>query len=1042
MDIRLTRKQLYDRCGELSYKTGETFLQKGKVEILRQSPKHCDAVVHGKTDFDVNIRETESGKVAAECSCPKLASVKTDCQHIAAVLLMLKERSISPADRMREIFAASDKRSQIPVQQPRFENRDVLEVSFVLQPVPVSNGNTQLGIHIWVGPDKLLVGDVAGFATAAQKGKAYPVSRFFSYDPERVCFDTNTYALLVLLGNITRNKGVTTGHLMAIPPAYWERCTQCIAKMTNVSLQHSSKHFEHTQLKEEKLPLRFQFAAGQAGSAYLRVGGLDALILLPAYLVAIKEDKIYQLTESYTEQLERLTRMMEGKLEIPIPNSELAAFLSDLAPKLRKLGKVEVSPVISEQFREHKLIPKLFLDRVRDRLLAGLEFHYGQIVINPLEVEEEPMLFRDLEREAEILQLMKESEFTETESGYYLHNEELEYDFLHYQLPKLQKFAQVHATTAVRNRVLTGPFKPKLEVRIKKERTDWLEFKFNMDAIPQEEIKELLQALEEKRKYYRLRNGSLLSLETQEFNKLTEFLNGLSIESEQLTEGFATPMYRGLQVLDGSVLFTPKESFKTFLEELKSPQKLKIKAPIEIVDILRDYQVTGYKWMKTLAHYKFGGILADDMGLGKTIQAITFCLSELEAIREKGEPILIVCPSSLTYNWLSEFSKFAKCIQAIVIDGSPSERALKQTEAMRADVIITSYPLLLKDGRWYEKQYFHTVFFDEAQAFKNATTQTARAARKLNASNRFALTGTPIENSLEELWSLFHVVFPELFGSLRDYSELSRKQIARRVQPFLLRRVKADVLHELPAKIESIEHSELLDEQKKLYGAYLAKLRHDTLKHLNKETIRKNKIRILAGLTRLRQICCHPVLFVDGYTGGSAKFQQLLEILEEAEQSGRKVLVFSQFTSMLKIIGRTLMKQGRDYFYLDGETPAVERLELCNRFNNGESDLFLISLKAGGTGLNLTGADTVILYDTWWNPAVEAQATDRAHRMGQKQTVQVIKLVARGTIEEKMNELQEKKRDLIGEVVSVSEAGKAYALTDEDIEWLIGGAGE
>jgi SNF2 family DNA or RNA helicase len=252
----------------------------------------------------------------------------------------------------------------------------------------------------------------------------------------------------------------------------------------------------------------------------------------------------------------------------------------------------------------------------------------------------------------------------------------------------------------------------------------------------------------------------------------------------------------------------------------------------------------------------------------------------------------------------------------------------------------------------------------------------------------------------------------------------------------MLRRVKEDVLEELPDKIETRETVELLPDQKKLYAAYLAKLRHDTLKHLDKDTIRKNKIKILAGITRLRQLCCHPALFVDGYKGRSAKMDHLLEILEESSQSGRRVLIFSQFTKMLKLIGRELVGQNTPFLYLDGETPAEERFELCNRYNMGERDIFLISLKAGGSGLNLHSADTVILYDTWWNPAVEEQAADRAHRMGQEKVVQVIKLVARGTIEEKINELQEKKKDLIAEIIDPAEK-MGTMLSEEDIREIL-----
>jgi SNF2 family DNA or RNA helicase len=248
------------------------------------------------------------------------------------------------------------------------------------------------------------------------------------------------------------------------------------------------------------------------------------------------------------------------------------------------------------------------------------------------------------------------------------------------------------------------------------------------------------------------------------------------------------------------------------------------------------------------------------------------------------------------------------------------------------------------------------------------------------------------------------VVFPELFPSRKVFNDLSREKVAKRVRPFLLRRLKTDVLKELPEKIESVQASELLPEQKKLYVAYLAELQQETVKHLH-EGYQKHRIKILAGLTRLRQLCCHPTLFVEGYGGSSAKFEQLLEMLAECQSMGKRVLVFSQFTKMLGLIGRELGYQGVPYFYLDGQTPTSERVELCSRFNEGVRDVFLISLKAGGTGLNLTGADTVILYDLWWNPAVEQQAADRAHRIGQKNIVQVIRLVTQGTVEDKMYEL-------------------------------------
>jgi SNF2 family DNA or RNA helicase len=306
----------------------------------------------------------------------------------------------------------------------------------------------------------------------------------------------------------------------------------------------------------------------------------------------------------------------------------------------------------------------------------------------------------------------------------------------------------------------------------------------------------------------------------------------------------------------------------------------------------------------------------------------------------------------------------------------------------------------------------------------------------LQGNCRFALTGTPVENSLDDLWSIFNVVFPGLLPERKTFKDLPRETIARMVKPFILRRLKSEVLMELPEKMESIHISDLLPEQKKIYAAYLSKLKYETLKHLSKDTFHKNQIKILAGLTRLRQLCCHPSLFVEGYKGSSSKFEHLMKIVEECRNTGRRMLIFSQFTRMLGIMGREFGLRGIPYFYLDGSTPSPDRVELCRRFNQGENQVFLISLKAGGTGLNLTGADTVILYDLWWNPAVEQQATDRAYRMGQKHNVQVIKMVAKGTIEEKMNELQERKKNLIEEIVQPGQEERSM-LTEQEIKEIL-----
>ncbi|RFU69443.1 helicase SNF [Peribacillus saganii] len=1067
MNIRLTHKIIKEICGTVSFKRGDAFYREKKVTFKHYNSDRCEAMVSAAEDFDVIIEKDKKGVLLTQCSCPKLASIRSDCQHIAAVLLAIYEhqrRGTIPlemipssskevlSEELLTLFTDQPKRSS--AHQLHFENRKVLDAEFVCKPVLTGNGEYMFGIELKIGATH--VQNIRGFLKDIKDGKSCMLSAAFTYDSSLHCFDIESDLVIQQLVQVFSDEKLYTdkwqetsddfmsNHLILIPPSSLEQLLPFLSRMPLVKLEYNGQSFAGLLLSDQPLPLQFDFSEAVGNGYKLNIKGLNHMIILNSYGIVLSGGKVVQLKREDFKRLAELKIMLDssGTNQILILHDQLDFFMVKVVPGLKKLGTVQISRAITEQYLKTPLVAKLYLDRVKDRLLAGLEFHYEQIVMNPLEGREpvaESMLIRDVAKEDTILEIMDEGLFAKTDGGYVLRNEELEYEFLAYIVPKLQKLVQIYATTAVRNRIFRENTKPQIRVKVKRERTNWLEFKFEMDGIPDNQIREILDALEEKRKYYRLRNGSLLSLETKEFEEIQRFLNTVPVQKEDLESGLNVPIVSGLHMLESienSNVITLEDSFRKFLEDIRNPETLQFKVPESLEPILRDYQKHGYKWMKSLASYGFGGILADDMGLGKTLQSIAFIFSELPNIRKKKDPVLIVCPSSLTYNWLSEIMKFAPDIQAVVIDGDKFERTKLQSEADDMDVLIASYPLLRKDIKWYEKQGFHSVFFDEAQAFKNPVTQTARAVKKIRADHRYALTGTPVENSIEELWSIFHVVFPELFQGLKEYSFLSKESIARRTRPFMLRRLKEDVLGELPAKIEVIESAELLSDQKKLYAAYLAKLRHDTLKHLDKDTLRKNKIKILAGLTRLRQICCHPALFVEGYKGSSAKFEQLKRIVEESRLSGRRILIFSQFTKMLELIGRELTVQGLPFFYLDGQTTSEERVQICNRFNEGERDLFLISLKAGGAGLNLTGADTVILYDLWWNPAVEEQAADRAHRMGQTNAVQVIKLVARGTIEDKMNELQEKKRQLIDEIIH-SEDKAPTSLTEEDIREIL-----
>lgn len=1086
MSFQLTQQVIKLLCGRFAYEDGEAYYQNHKVKLIEQNTDEriYEAEVQGTRLYQVKVQIDLQGDIDTECTCPSY-SQHPYCKHIAALLLHIHESQQtdrSPVrsgisslrafgssaadlrlmDEMLDLF--SEKPLRPTSSRSLMHTRLMLDVEIICRPFSYSYRKHMLGIELKIGPKRLyIVQKIREFLDRFDKREAYVFSKHFIYDPLLHSIQEQQAAILHQLIEIYHNEKMyretlsgysmhsssSSGErMLLIPPLSWESLYPLLAAAPGVQLHQGNRIFEGVHVSDEPIPLQFEFDEAQAEGYRLDVQGMETLTVMEAYGLVLSEGKLLKMPPNSIKRLSELKHILADSRNrhIQIPQEQMEAFMEKVIPSLMKLGSVSIAHAISERVVHLSLKAKLYLDRVKSRLLAGLEFQYGDIVINPLEANgpvrgSDRILMRDGEQERRILELMEQSPFAKTDAGYFMDDEDSEYEFLYHTVPELEKLLDVYATSAVKARLHSGPVAPKVTVDMN-ERTDWLEFRFEMEGIPESDIRKLLQALEEKHKYYRLPNGSLLPLESSEFQEIIRFMNEIGVQKADLSgPNIQLPVLRGMHLLDsprqGNAIKLGK-SFRRLLENMRNPDHLDFPVPDSLSSVLRDYQHYGYQWLRTLAHYHFGGILADDMGLGKTLQSIAFILSMLPEIRNRQQPAIIVSPASLIYNWHNELKKFAPELRAIIVDGSKEERTnkLKVTPEAQVDVIITSYPLLRRDIELYARLSFHTLILDEAQVFKNHTTQTAKAVKTIQAVYRFALTGTPVENRLEELWSIFDAVFPELFPSRKTFNELPRETVARRVRPFLLRRLKTDVLKELPDKIESLQASELLPEQKKLYVAYLAKLQQETVKHLNEQGFQKNRIKILAGLTRLRQLCCHPALFVEGYTGSSAKFEQLMEIIEECRSAGKRMLVFSQFTEMLGLIRRELGYQGLPHFYLDGSTPASERVALCNRFNEGERDLFLISLKAGGTGLNLTGADTVILYDLWWNPAVEQQAADRAHRIGQKNVVQVIRLVTQGTVEDKMYELQQKKKNLIDEVIQPGQEALS-TLTEQELREIL-----
>lgn len=476
---------------------------------------------------------------------------------------------------------------------------------------------------------------------------------------------------------------------------------------------------------------------------------------------------------------------------------------------------------------------------------------------------------------------------------------------------------------------------------------------------------------------------------------------------------------------------------------IKSVEDSDFEVPESLRPVLKGYQKTGFRWLRTLDACGFGGILADDMGLGKTIQVIALLLDERN--REPDTSALIVCPASLVYNWENEIHQFAPTLKVRTINGTAQEREELLNAASEGEILVTSYDLLKRDIAFYEEKEFRFQIIDEAQYIKNASTQSAKAVKSVNARTRFALTGTPIENRLSELWSIFDFLMPGFLFSyqrfkkeyelpiVRDQDEACLKGLHRMIGPFIMRRLKKDVLKELPDKLENVIYSGFEKEQKDLYTANAWQVRQQLEQAGDGGS---DRIQILAQLTKLRQICCDPHLCYSNYNGSSAKLETCIDLIRNGVEGGHKILLFSQFTSMLEIIEKRLKKEGMAYYILTGATPKEERLHMVNSFKDDGVPVFLISLKAGGTGLNLTAADVVIHYDPWWNVAAQNQATDRTHRIGQEKQVTVFKLITKGTIEENILKLQESKKNLAEQIITEGTVSLG-SLTKDDLIGLL-----
>lgn len=770
------------------------------------------------------------------------------------------------------------------------------------------------------------------------------------------------------------------------------------------------------------------------------------------------EGKIYRCSKEFDNTTLKLLKMYRKNFtsEIKLRKDELSTLFSVVFPKVKKslkYDKLNLEEV--EKYIPKELYVKLYLDYNKNNyIIADIKFCYDNYEFNPLK-EENVNIARDVLKESEILDVFIKTGFMldRANSRLILTSDDAIYNFLSNEIEQYMKKFEVLATEEFKQKQIKQPKISNVGVRVE---NNLLEVDFEGLGFELSELKEIMDKYRLKKKFHRLKNGEFINLEENEtMNLLDNLKTNLDIDFKEIEKGeIKLPIFRSMyldRLLKNSNIknINKDDNYKNIIEKVDNKNiDEELKLPEGLNASLRNYQETGFKWLKTLDSYNFGGILADDMGLGKTIQLVSVILSYVEnwGDMESLKPSLVICPSSLTLNWFNEIKKFAPSLKVLLINGNAQERKNKIEKINDYNVIIESYDILKRDIEIYkEKNYeFKYAIADEAQYIKNNNTQNFKAIKEINAETRFALTGTPIENSLSELWSIFDFVMPGYLFSYRKFKELyetpivknedqsAMKKLKMLIEPFILRRIKEDVLTELPDKTITILNNEMEEEQQKIYMSYMAQVKQEIETEISVNGFEKSQIKILSLLMRLRQICCHPSLFIENYKGESSKLKQCIQIVKDAIESGHKILLFSGYTTMFEIIEQELKKENITYYKLTGQTKVGDRIKLVDEFNeNPDIKVFLISLKAGGTGLNLIGADMVIHYDPWWNLSAENQATDRTYRIGQKKNVQVYKLITKNSIEEKIYELQQKKAKLIDNMLSTKETFVSKLSKDE-----------
>ncbi|GAA0093899.1 DEAD/DEAH box helicase [Clostridium perfringens] len=1065
MNLDIFMKNLVRRTSSFTREQGKKLIKEAYVKDVKG--KSIDGIYHiygsvlnddknwdYNTHIKINVKNSDI--IGTNCSCETFKENSKHiknyvCKHISAtndVFYSLARKKVqkNKLKGNNKSQLVKEKNEEHKGKEKRFLSLDINIKHMVKEGVILFNCEFRIG----AGNLNLIL-DLKDFLYKNSLKKPLKFNDGFTYNPLKDEFLDEDKRVLQFVAS---HKDMISGRYLRLKQNNLKDFLKLVDEKKKINFNFNSINYE-VKVKKENVPVALTLKEGKEGFV-LSHHKKFPVILNNSGDVMFFDRNLYLPRKRQLEYYIPIHKLFLKNNTITYKKS-----LENLRSLLEELKNISKNIVLDENIRvfKEKLMKTTFnLYKTKGRIYCNVKIDYCGYIIDLIRDEKDNSFLRDLKNEKYIEFQLERFKFIKREEDFcFIGSEEEMYELFSKGIKRLRELGEVLLSEELKEFKVLDSSLISSEL---KELSNFYKLKFDFGDFELRELRESIDAMKRGDRFYRTKKV-YLDLEDPGIVNFLNLLEDLGLENINDNEVYidkSKVLYIQEKLKDRNLSFIKGGNvLQEIVGKLLNKEFKRKLVPKALNAELRPYQKEGFKWINEITDLGFGGVLADDMGLGKTLQIIAFLLSQ------KKSKSIVVVPTSVIYNWMDEFEKFAPSIRIGLVHGSKSKRDkvlrefkrglgikieednLKEKSYEKYDVLLTTYGTLKNDEKAYENLSFDYCIIDEAQNIKNPAAQATLSVKNIKSRCNIALTGTPIENNLMELWSIFDFVMPGyLFTKDRfrerfilDESNLS--ELKYLITPFILRRLKEDVLSELPEKLEKKYLVEMKGKQKQLYSFYVKAIKNQLNENKSSEKSGRDKINLFSYLTKLREICLDPSLVVPDYTGGSSKLTVVKEIVKDASESGKKILLFSQFTSVLKKIEEDFKKEDISYLYLDGGTSAKDRVERVKKFNEDSNiKVFLISLKAGGVGLNLTSASVVIHFDPWWNPAVEDQATDRAHRFGQENKVEVIKLVAKDTIEEKIVLMQEDKRELIQSLMDGKTMdGKGLKrLTEEEISKL------